>query len=78
MARAPKPGELDALGRDILRALRCQSLLITRGPDGMFRDAAGERIALICRHLRQPAVCLGRRGVPVGEVHPQVHGDLNL
>lgn len=37
MNRVPRPGldALEELGRDILKALRCESLLITRGPEGM-------------------------------------------
>ena len=37
MRRGEKPGqeEIDRLGRDIVRALKAQSVLITRGPDGM-------------------------------------------
>lgn len=37
MRRDPKPGEevLEQLGRDILRTLKSESVLITRGPDGM-------------------------------------------
>lgn len=37
MHRTPKPDEasLEQLGRDILKTLRCESLLITRGPGGM-------------------------------------------
>jgi len=43
MHRDPKPGAeaLDALGREILRALKSRSVLITRGADGMslFEDS---------------------------------------
>jgi D-beta-D-heptose 7-phosphate kinase/D-beta-D-heptose 1-phosphate adenosyltransferase len=37
MHRTPKAGAeaVDALGRDILRALRSRGVLVTRGPDGM-------------------------------------------
>ena len=37
MRRDAKPGDeaLDALGKDILKTLRSESVLITRGPDGM-------------------------------------------
>ena len=77
--RAAQGGELLARQRDGRQHQRDGSFASLQPHfGGALLRAAGERIALICRHLRQPAVCLGRRGVPVGEVHPQVHGDLNL
>jgi rfaE bifunctional protein kinase chain/domain len=49
------PGELDLLGRDILKVLRSRSVLITRGPDGMslFEHAAKGRITHIPTQARE-------------------------
>lgn len=44
MRRPPQAGTpaIETLGRDILRTLRCESVLVTRGPDGMslFKQSA--------------------------------------
>jgi rfaE bifunctional protein kinase chain/domain len=57
MRRDATPGSdaLDALGRDILKVLRSESVLITRGPDGMslFEDAARGRITHIATQARE-------------------------
>jgi D-beta-D-heptose 7-phosphate kinase/D-beta-D-heptose 1-phosphate adenosyltransferase len=55
MRRAPKPGlpALENLGQDILRALRPQSLLITRGPDGMSLFKPGARPTHIPTRARE-------------------------
>ncbi|MBI3553643.1 MAG: D-glycero-beta-D-manno-heptose-7-phosphate kinase [Elusimicrobia bacterium] len=55
MRRPPKPGlpDLESLGRDILRALRSESLLITRGPDGMSLFNRGGRVVHIPTRARE-------------------------
>ncbi len=55
MRRAPKGGlpELEALGRDILKALRSESLLITRGPDGMSLFQSKGRVTHIPTRARE-------------------------
>lgn len=55
MRRPQRPGqaELERLGRDILSALRCQSVLITRGPDGMSLFKAGGQINHIPTQARE-------------------------
>jgi D-beta-D-heptose 7-phosphate kinase/D-beta-D-heptose 1-phosphate adenosyltransferase len=57
MRRDPKAGSgaLDELGKDILKVLRSESVLITRGPDGMslFERAARGRITHIPTQARE-------------------------
>lgn len=57
MRRDAKPGEgaLDALGKDILKFLKSESVLITRGPDGMslFERGAKTRITHIPTQARE-------------------------
>ncbi len=55
MRRDAKPGEepLSQLGRDILRALKSESVLITRGPDGMSLFKANGRSLHIPTRARE-------------------------
>jgi D-beta-D-heptose 7-phosphate kinase/D-beta-D-heptose 1-phosphate adenosyltransferase len=55
MRRSPRPGldELERLGKDILRTLRCESVLITRGPDGMSLFKANGRIVHVPTQARE-------------------------
>ncbi|UPT75971.1 MAG: PfkB family carbohydrate kinase [Elusimicrobiota bacterium] len=57
MRRDAKPGSdaIDALGKDILKFLRSESVLITRGPDGMslFEKGAKPRITHIPTQARE-------------------------
>lgn len=55
MGRPPKPGlkALEALGRDILRALKSASVLITRGAEGMSLFKAAGRVVHIPTQARE-------------------------
>lgn len=55
LRREPRPGpeSLDALGRDLLKALRSRSVLITRGPDGMSLFEGGGKVAHIPTFARE-------------------------
>ena len=57
MRRDAKPGSdaIDALGKDILKALKSKAVLITRGPDGMslFEDGGKTRITHIPTQARE-------------------------
>ena len=55
MRRTPKPGvdEVDQLGRDILKTLRSESVLITRGAEGMSLFEAGGRVTHIPTRARE-------------------------
>ena len=55
MRRGEKPGaeEIERLGRDIVRALRSQSVLITRGPDGMSLFKADGKTLHIATQARE-------------------------